>query len=114
MTKRLSSTERSREEKSFKQNRLCEQKDYVCLTDHGYTINLIKKEKSLFLSLEVTQEEEALVSYSSFPNLENTMISFTQVLITINGLSLIEQMVRTKKRGEPLIMNNQNITEKYN
>lgn len=79
-------------------------KDQICLTDHGHTLNLIKKEKSrsinkrksdflksLFLSLDVTQEGEALVSYSSLPNLENTMISFTQVLITINGLALIEK-----------------------
>jgi len=73
-------------------------------TDHGHTLTLIKEEKSrsinkrksdflksLFLSLDVTQEGESLVSYSSFPNLENTMISFTQVLITINGLALIEK-----------------------
>lgn len=79
-------------------------KDQVCLTDHGHTLNLIKEEKahiiskrkgdflkSLFLSLDVIREEEALISYSSLPNVENTMISFTQALITINGFALIEK-----------------------
>ncbi len=79
-------------------------KDQVCLTDYGHTLNLIKEKKShiiskrkgdflksLFLSLDVIREGEVLISYSSLPNVENTIISFTQVLITLNGFALIEK-----------------------
>lgn len=74
------------------------------LTDQGHTFNLIKEEKSplinkrkkvflksLLLSLEAFQEGENLVAYSSLHNLENILFSYTQALITLNGLAMIEK-----------------------
>ena len=81
------------------------EKDLLMLTDQGETLTLpqeespgiIGKRKGIFLNdlllaLDIRQEGKVLQMLSTLPNLENSLLSFTQALITIHGFTMIEKI----------------------